>query len=86
MLVTQKGQVTIPRHIRVAAGVAPGSEVAFSLEGGRIVISLVGTGVENDRRARLKAAAARVRSSFSKEFRSLCADEIMDFIGGGQTA
>ena len=39
MLVTAKGQVTIPKHIRVAAGVAPGSEVSFSLEGGRIVMT-----------------------------------------------
>ena len=45
MQVTEKGQVTIPKPIRMAAGVAPGSEVAFSLEGGKIVITLVGTGV-----------------------------------------
>ena len=36
MLVTGKGQVTIPKHIRVAAGVAPGSEVTFSA-GGEVV-------------------------------------------------
>ncbi|WP_369803265.1 AbrB/MazE/SpoVT family DNA-binding domain-containing protein [Pseudorhodoferax sp. Leaf267] len=28
MLVTEKRQVTIPKHIRTAAGVTPGSEVA----------------------------------------------------------
>jgi len=33
MQVTEKGPVTIPKHIRVAAGVVPGSEVSFSLEG-----------------------------------------------------
>ena len=38
MLVTDKGQVTIPEPIRLAAGVAPGSEVTFSLEGRKIVI------------------------------------------------
>ena len=41
MHVTEKGQVTIPKHIRVAAGVAPGSEVSFSLEGSKIVITPV---------------------------------------------
>ena len=60
MLVTEKGQVTIPKHIRQAAGVAPGSEVTFSLEGGKIVITPVGTSVREDRRVRLEAAAARV--------------------------
>jgi len=82
MLVTEKGQVTIPKHIRDAAGVAPGSEVTFSLEGSRIVITPAGTGVKDDRRAKLKAAAARVRGSFSAEFQPLAADEIMGFLRG----
>ena len=82
MLVTDKGQVTIPKHIRVAAGVAPGSEVVFSLEGSKIVITLVGTAVKSDRRAQLRAAAERVRKSFSPEFRKLSSDEIMTFLRG----
>jgi len=82
MHVTEKGQVTIPKHIRLAAGVFPGSEVTFSLEGSKIVMTPVGTGVKDDRRARLKAAAARVRGSFSAEFKQLGADEIMNFIRG----
>ncbi len=83
MLVTEKGQVTIPKHIRTAAGVAPGSEVSFSLEGSKIVITPIATGVRNDRRAKLRAAAARVRGSLSPEFKQLGADEIMDFLRGG---
>ncbi len=86
MLVTEKGQVTIPKHIRVAAGVLPGSEVSFSLEGSKIVITPVGTGVTEDRRAELRAAAARVRDSFSTEFKQLGADEIMSFIRGDDKA
>ena len=31
MRVTEEGQVTIPKHIRVAAGVLPGSEVTSAL-------------------------------------------------------
>ena len=84
MLVTDKGQVTIPKHIRVAAGVAPGSQVTFSLEGSRIVITPVGTAVKEDRRAKLRAAAERVRGSFSAEFKQLGADEIMSFIRGDE--
>ena len=84
MQVTEKGQVTIPKHIRVAAGVAPGSELSFSLEGSKIVMTLVGTGVKDDRRAKLRAAAARVRGSLSPEFRQLGADEIMAFLRGGE--
>ncbi len=82
MLVTDKGQVTIPKHIRVAAGVAPGSEVSFSLEGSKIIITPLATNVKNDRRAQLRQAAARVRASLSAEFRQLGADDIMDFLRG----
>lgn len=84
MHVTEKGQVTIPKHIRVAAGVAPGNQVSFSLEGSKIVITLVGTGVKDDRRAKLSAAAARVRGSLSPEFKQLGADEIMAFLRGDE--
>lgn len=86
MLVTEKGQVTIPKHIRDAAGVAPGSEVTFSLEGSKIVITPVGTGVKEDRRARLRAAAVKVRGSLGAEFRQMGADEIMHFIRGDDPA
>jgi AbrB family looped-hinge helix DNA binding protein len=80
MRVTDRGQVTIPKHIRIAAGVAPGSEVTFSLEESKIVITPVATGVKGDRRAELRAAAARVRESFKPEFQQLGADEIMNFL------
>ena len=82
MLVTEKGQVTIPKHIRTASGVLPGSEVSFSLEGSKIIITAVATSVRNDRRSKLRAAAARVRSSLKPEFKQLGADEIMEFLRG----
>ena len=84
MQVTEKGQVTIPKHIRVAAGLGPGSEVSFSLDGSKIVITPMGTGVKDDRRAQLRAAAARVRASLKPEFRQLGADEIMSFLRGDE--
>ena len=86
MQVSEKGQVTIPKHIRLAAGVAPGSEVSFSLEGSRIVITPVSTGVKDDRRAKLREAAARVRDSLKPEFQQLSADEIMAFLRGDEAA
>jgi antitoxin PrlF len=86
MLVTDKGQVTIPKHIRTAAGVVPGSEVQFSLEGSRIVITPVAAPVKNDRRAALRKAAARARASMAPEFRRLGADEIMAFLRGDEPA
>jgi len=82
MQVTEKGQVTIPKRIRDAAGVAPGSEVAFSLEGSRIVITPVASPVRDDRRAALRKAAARAHASMPPEFRQLSADEIMQFLRG----
>jgi AbrB family looped-hinge helix DNA binding protein len=82
MHVTEKGQVTIPKHIRMAAGVAPGSEVSFSLEGSKIVITPVATGAKGDRRAKLRAAAGLVRASLGPEFKQLGADEIMTFLRG----
>jgi AbrB family looped-hinge helix DNA binding protein len=80
MQVTEKGQVTIPKHIRIAAGVLPGSEVEFALEAGKIVISKISSGKKDDRRARLLAAATRVRASMPGEFRAMSADEIMEFL------
>jgi AbrB family looped-hinge helix DNA binding protein len=84
MHITEKGQVTIPKKVRVAAGIAPGSEVSFSLEGSKIVITPVGTGVKDDRREKLRAAAALVRESLSPEFKQLGADEIMSFLRGDE--
>ena len=80
MNVTEKGQVTIPKAIRDATGVQPGSRVEFSVEGGRIVITPVATGLQDDRRARMQRAAARVRAEQSPEFRQLGADQIMAFL------
>ena len=80
MQVTEKGQVTIPKHIRTAAGVLPGRQVAFALEAGRIVITKVSSSVTTDRRVKLRAAAAKVRKSMDPEFRQMSADDIIAFL------
>ncbi len=84
MLVTEKGQVTIPKRIREAAGVLPGSQVQFTLEGSRIVITPVAAPARNDRRAALRSAAARARATMAPEFRRMSADEIMNFLRGDE--
>jgi antitoxin PrlF len=39
MRVTSKGQVTIPRDLRELAGIEPNSEVIFSVESGKLVLT-----------------------------------------------
>ena len=39
--VTSKGQVTIPKRVRDALGITPGSQVEFDLEGGGASLKLV---------------------------------------------
>lgn len=39
--VTSKGQVTIPKRVRQALGITPGSKVQFDLEGGGARLKLV---------------------------------------------
>ena len=57
--ITVKGQVTIPKHIRDALGLTPGSRVEFAVEDGRLVLRKSGkrNGTKPDRfdRARGKA-------------------------------
>ena len=86
MVVTEKGQVTIPKHLRTASGVLPGSEVAFSLEAGKIVISKISSGIRTDRRAELRAAAGKVKKSMSPQFRQMSADDILAFLRADEPA
>jgi AbrB family looped-hinge helix DNA binding protein len=81
MKITDKGQVTIPKDIRLQAGILPGSEVAFSFEAGRVVVSKVSDG-SNDRKKRLQNLAVKARASMSPKFRKMSADDIMEFIRG----
>lgn len=82
MHVTEKGQITIPKDVRIAAGVMPGSEVSVTYEAGKIIVQKVASGRSTDRRAQLRKAAAKVRESMAPEFQQLGADEIMAFLRG----
>lgn len=44
MRVTDKGQVTIPKELRDAFGIGPGSEVAFERDGDTIVARKMSSG------------------------------------------
>ena len=39
--VTSKGQVTIPKRVRLALGITPGSKVEFDIEGGGARLKLI---------------------------------------------
>jgi antitoxin PrlF len=53
MRVTSKGQVTIPRDLRVLAGIEPNSDVFFGLENGKITIAPRNARAEIENHARL---------------------------------
>jgi antitoxin PrlF len=36
---TNKARTTIPRSVRMALGVGPGDEIAYEIEGGRVVLT-----------------------------------------------
>ncbi len=78
----KKGQVTIPKRLREAAGILPGSQVSFSLEGGKIVVRKAGTGTD-DRRKSLCTAAAKVRKSLDAPFKQMTSKDIMAFLRPG---
>ena len=80
MVVTDKGQVTIPKDVRAATGVVPGSQVRIILEAGKIVIQKMAGAKTADRRAQLRAAAGKVHKSMDAAFRQMSADDIMDFL------
>lgn len=44
--VTSKGQVTIPKRVREALGIKPGSRVEFVLEEGRVVLEPAAGGAD----------------------------------------
>lgn len=53
MRVTSKGQVTIPRDLRELTGIRPNSEVIFSIEAGKLVLSPKDGEQQQANRARL---------------------------------
>jgi antitoxin PrlF len=82
MLVTDKGQITIPKAVRQAAGMVPGTEVNVCYEAGKIIVEKLSNGRSSDRRAQMRKAAAKAREGMSAEYQALSADEILAFLRG----
>ncbi|MGO8656560.1 AbrB/MazE/SpoVT family DNA-binding domain-containing protein [Rhizobium ruizarguesonis] len=61
MRVTSKGQVTIPRDLRELVGIEANSEVIFSIEGGKLVLSPKNGKQEIEDRGRLDRFMQTVR-------------------------
>ncbi|MCP1200126.1 AbrB/MazE/SpoVT family DNA-binding domain-containing protein [Notoacmeibacter sp. MSK16QG-6] len=82
MRVSEKGQITLPKALRDAAGIAPNSEVRISFEGGRLI-------VEPTDQANREAIAQRIRR-FNKALDaltgtgdpSISTDDVMDATRG----
>ena len=76
--ITSKGQVTIPQHIRVTAGMPPNSEVAFDInERGEVVLKKMASV------SPIRAALARVAGSANApEFKGMTTDDYMRFVRG----
>jgi len=74
MRVTDKGQATIPKHIRDAAGIGPGSEVEFELRDDVILVRK-----RNDGPTRGRRLAERLRGRGDVE---MSTDEIMALTRG----
>jgi AbrB family looped-hinge helix DNA binding protein len=68
MTVTEKGQVTIPKPIRDALGIHPGSEVEFVPEGDHAVLRKI---------ERIDAVAERLRKYRAAATAGLSTDQIL---------
>jgi AbrB family looped-hinge helix DNA binding protein len=75
--VTVKGQVTIPKSVREAAGIKPGDSVEFTVDAtGRVLLQREAT----DRRRRLQEVLDRIRRN--PPITGVSADEIMAMTRG----
>jgi len=81
--VTVKGQVTLPKSVRDAAGIRPGDRVSVRLraEGGVIVEREFAPAIDDAYRAQLEDIAAR-KPMRSGPFGGVASDEIMPLLRG----
>ena len=77
MRVTSKGQVTIPRDLRELAGIETNSEVVFSIEGGKLVVSPKNGKQEIEDRGRLDRFLQTIRRLEGTGDQEIDAEDLM---------
>jgi AbrB family looped-hinge helix DNA binding protein len=77
MRVTSKGQVTIPRDLRELAGIELNSEVIFTIEAGKLVLTPKNGGRELEDRQRLDRFMATLRQIEGTGDQELDAEALM---------
>lgn len=84
MRVTSKGQVTIPKDVRDALGISPGTDVGFQEEDGKIVLVNKDEQAEESRGARMVRLMVEFGDRMRREGRlnNLTTDEIMEMTRG----
>jgi AbrB family looped-hinge helix DNA binding protein len=84
MRVTSKGQVTIPKDVRDALGIAPGTDVGFQEEDGKIILINKDGQTEESRGERLVRLLVEFGDRMRREGKlsGLTTDEIMEMTRG----
>jgi AbrB family looped-hinge helix DNA binding protein len=77
MRVTAKGQVTIPRDVREIAGLMPGTDVAFEIDGGVVTLVKMAQGGSRKTRGQKLVESLRARGAFK-----MTTDEVMALMRG----
>ncbi|MBY5349533.1 AbrB/MazE/SpoVT family DNA-binding domain-containing protein [Rhizobium leguminosarum] len=77
MRVTSKGQVTIPRDLRELVGIEANSEVIFSIEGGKLVLSPKNGKREIEDRGRLDRFIQTIRRLEGTGDQEIDAEDLM---------
>ncbi|MBY5409310.1 AbrB/MazE/SpoVT family DNA-binding domain-containing protein [Rhizobium leguminosarum] len=77
MRVTSKGQVTIPRDLRELVGIEANSEVIFSVEGGKLVLSPKNGKQEIEDRGRLDRFIQTIRRLEGTGDQEIDAEDLM---------
>lgn len=84
MRVTSKGQVTIPKEVRDALGIAPGTDVGFQEEDGKIILVNKDEQVEESRGERMVRLLVEFGDRGRREgwLNDLTTDEIIEMTRG----
>ncbi|MBO6639802.1 MAG: AbrB/MazE/SpoVT family DNA-binding domain-containing protein [Roseitalea sp.] len=77
MRVSEKGQVTIPKHVREQAGIKPNSEVVIHLEGGRVVVEPVNQAENHNVRQRMEHFLSELKKLEGTGDPATSADDVM---------